>query len=479
MESKVNYSDVIIIGAGPAGIFTAYKLIELSTKYGKQLKITIFEKGKDIYNRVCPKRDNENKDCVGCNPCNIMHGFGGAGTFSDCKLSLTPYVGGDILNYRSENKALKYIKEVDDIISSFDVDSHLRKVSCSDSSEFEKIKKTANENNISIINCPTKHLGTDGTLLVMKNMRDYLINRGVEIKFNHDIDISSLSKENENSNLYFIYDKNGDVYVSSKIVVAVGRSGSKELKNFCKFNHVMMKEKGTDIGVRVETDAKITNKITDILYDMKFSYYDLFTGFKARTFCTNPKGYVSEEHYGDYAVANGHSFANKKSNRTNFAVLVSTSYNSDFARDLVKIANKYSKNKIIVNNFMEFMHESIIELEQYKNAINYKLDYDLLTLKNASSNLNLTKFMPIEISRTITDFIKQLDKIMPGLNSPSTYVYGLETKFYSDMVITDNNFKISNGDIYTIGDGAGKTRGIIQSAISGIIAAKDIFKRMC
>lgn len=466
-----NYSDIAIVGAGPAGIFTAYKLVEQSIKYGKQLKISIFEKGKNIYERKCPIRDNENRPCVHCNPCSIMHGFGGAGTFSDCKLSLTPYVGGDLYKYRSEEKISKYIKEVDSIFSYFDKDANKRKVSNNDSVYVNEIKEMAENYYIDFIDCPTKHLGTDGTLEVMKAMYEYLVNMKVDFHFNFDALV-----EVEDS-IYKLYDTscNDDIiYVSGNVVLAVGRSGNKWIKTFCKTNNIKISSKGADIGVRVETDAEVTDKITDVLYDMKFSYKSHITGLKARTFCTNPKGYVSEEHYGNYAVVNGHSFSDKKSERTNFAILVSTDYTSDQVMDMVRVANKYANGKILCNDILKFKASSFDRfIDTYYTTL-----FEKRTLKNVYTANSITKYLPIEVCMTISDFVERLNFIMPGLISEDTYVYAIEAKFYSDVVETNNDFKINNYNIYAIGDGAGKTRGIIQSAISGIIVAKDIFKRM-
>lgn len=466
--------DVAIIGAGPAGLLTAYTLTENNDN---KLKIIVFDKGKDIYNRTCPMRNKAGQSCVNCKPCNIMSGFGGAGTFSDCKLTLsTDGVGGNLADYIGVEKANKYVNKVDKIYSKFDDYRNKRKIIGENYNDVIKDIKDECERllGINLTYAPTKHLGTDGTYTVMKRLQAYLINKGV--KFEFSTDVTNINRDINGE--FFItakllYLKDNYTTSAKHVVIAPGRSGNAWLKNIANNLNIKTKSNKVDIGVRVEVPAVSVKTLTDNLYDMKLSYVDKYTGDKIRTFCTNPEGFVSEEHYGDLAVVNGHSFADKKSDRTNFALLVTLNddnLNSDYTRKIVELCNATYKGKIVKQKFNEF--SCCVPLGTDKN-----IKYDT-TLKTAVDG-NLDLILPKRISSLIKSFIKQLSWITDKrIDNDLTTIYGIEAKFYSDLIEVDNNMQTSIPNLYCIGDGAGITRGITQAASSGIIVAENILNNM-
>ena len=461
--------NIIIIGAGPAGLFTAYKLIN-NKNINKNYNVIIIDKGKDIDKRDCPMRYGSK--CLHCSPCNILHGFGGSGTFSDCKLSLTPYgVGGDIIDYVDCEKAESLVDEVDSVLASFDNDKEKRKIIGNDIDTIFKLKEKYNIINLDLLYCPTKHLGTDGTYNVMLNLRKYLENMGVTFYFN--IEVTNISKMT--NDMFYIdsmfYSEQHSFYCS-KLIISPGRSGNTWLKNIAKSLHIKTKNHKVDIGVRVETLSIITKELTDLLYDIKLSYIDKLSGNKVRTFCTNPNGYVSEEHYQDnLAIVNGHSFANKKSNNTNFALLVTLNeenLNTEYITNIVKNANILSENKIICQEYDDFIHNKITnESTIIKPTLSYAVfkDFNLI--------------LPTQVTNMIKEIMNRLNIICPGIiNKGNTLLYGIETKFYSDKIETNNNFETSVKNLYVGGDGAGITRGIIQAASTGLVIAEDIINNL-
>lgn len=454
-------TDVAIVGMGPAGLFTAFQLVRTAEQLNKNISIIMYDAGNELSNRFCPLR-GEGQKCLNCNPCNITHGFGGSGTFSDCKLSLTPYVGGEIITKLGLSKTEELIKSVENLFDFFDDDSKLRKIIGGDSSNNDNIDTLAKESDILYTPCPTKHLGTDGTYKVMKNMYEYLKNSG-KVKFKFNTNITDIGKITEG---YILLDDDNDLLdTAEKVVLAVGRSGNKHICSLLKDfdDEINVLDSYLDIGVRVEIDSSITNKVTDALYDMKFSYFDKETKIPVRTFCTNPKGYVSEEHYSDGTVcANGHSYADKKSDRTNFAILARIK-----DKNIIQRVLNNRPHDVFVENFLDFAIDS-------QAVVKEDIDSDRQTLKSAKQG-DVAKLLTQDIVTAITNFIYKLDdKLMPGLKSDVTYIYGPEIKYYSKQIKTDENFKLQDEDIYIIGDGSGTTRGIIQSACSGLHIADKI-----
>lgn len=460
--------DIVIIGSGPAGIFAAYTLATSSSS--NDLHITVIDRGKSILDRKCPMRSNTNKSCVNCKPCNIMNGFGGAGAFSDCKLSLTPYgVGGDICNYIEGKRAEDLINRVEKTFSVFDKNKDSRKVVGSkDDEKVRNIIEKCKNANIDFTLCPTKHLGTDGTYDVMVNMFTFLTEHNVNFLFNTEvITISKISYNDQ----YAIYTKNTTI-TADYIIMAPGRSGDIWLKNLAENLGINTNRRKIDIGVRVETKAKNVKSLTDALYDMKFSYTD-DNGIKTRTFCTNPGGYVSEEHYDNgLAVVNGHSFADHKSENTNFAILVTLDETSEYLHNFVELNNKISGNKIICQNFVDFVNNLTFDY-----SCNSSVSNIIPTLKTAVFG-DLTKILPGTVCMHIYNFINALSNITDEkINTNETLLYGIEAKFYSDIIEVDNNLQTKLHGLYIAGD-AGISRGITQAASCGIVVAENILNEV-
>ena len=465
--------DVIIVGAGPAGIFTAYKLITENPK----LKLLVIDKGSSIDDRHCPLREGKVDRCINCSVCSIMSGFGGAGTFSDCKLSLTPYVGGNILEYMNELTANNLEHTVSDIIDNFDEDRDKRKiVGETVSSNYKSIESSLRLNNLNLTYCPTKHLGTDGTYKVMKNMYKYLSDKGVPFEFNSEFE--SFSKSNlDSETCYNVFTTNSNYYFITKyLVFAVGRSGNRYLMNYLsKLENINIKHRPIDIGIRLETPSANVKFLTDELYDMKIN--SNIDGFKVRTFCTNPNGFVSEENYNGLHVVNGHSYSSIKSDMTNFAVLVTImddSYNSDYVMKFLNFISGNSNKELIYDNTLNFISSyDVLYLDSYS---------DMRTLKNAEKR-DINMYYPFKISNCIKTFLDRFDNFLKNFNKNCSifdgysYIYGPEVKFYSDTVEVNDNFETSISNIYTIGDGAGITRGIMQAASTGLVVANDILKK--
>lgn len=447
---------VLIIGAGPAGIFSAYELSK-----NQNLDIFLVDEGNNLTKRNCVVRTS-NKECVHCKTCNITHGFGGAGTFSDCKLSLTPFnVGGDIVDYIGGYKAKKYIKKVDNIFSRFDTDRDKREtIGSKKNNNYKNIERKLKNVGLSLNYCPTKHLGTDGTLDVMTNMYYYLLTAGVKMYFN-----TKVIKINEDKTI--VTDSPFSCNLDRKydyIIVAVGRSGntwlSKQAKDLC----LKTASDKFDIGVRVEVPYDVTKEPTDELYDMKI-YNKYNHNYKCRTFCTNPKGFVSEEHYDDDIVlANGHSYADTKSEYTNFAVLCTMPlhYNNQ-GINIVKEFNNVTKHKLAVNSF--------------KYAFGFSDENISIDNPNYVTDVRITNYLPKEVNSVLLDFLIKLDKAYPGVFEKAR-LYALEAKFYSSKIEVNKHFETKIKGLYCIGDGSGITRGITQSASSGLVVANHINKRI-
>lgn len=435
---------VVIVGAGPAGLFTAYKLSK-----NKSIEIYILDKGKDIYKRFCAKR--EGKMCIDCKPCNIMCGFGGAGTFSDCKLSLSPIgVGGNIVGYVGEKEAKKLAQKVNFILARFDKDRFKRKtVGKHKTHKYKSIEKKLNSVGLNLTYNPTKHLGTDGTLEVMKKLYEYLLNKGVHFIFDCEVtDVVNSARNWSSNTLKVNYKlKNKEDYLFARfIILAPGRSGNSWLSNLADRLKLEKTSNGFDVGFRVELPAKCLKELTDNLYDMKINL-DCGNGMSIRTFCVNPMGYVSIEHYDEGIVlANGHSYANKKSEYTNFALLV------------------------------HFPNVSLDEGKSFLKEYNDHRQIKRYQYKDINTDEKLASFdLSRQITKYTTNFLEKL-RLLYDIND--IYLNAFEAKFYSDSVVVKENFETNIPGLYAIGDGAGITRGIIQAASTGLVVADDILKKL-
>jgi uncharacterized FAD-dependent dehydrogenase len=457
--------DVIIIGAGPGGIFAAMEL----AKKNSNLKILMLEKGNSIEKRVCPKRTT-NK-CVGCKPCNITTGFAGAGAYSDGKLSLSPDVGGELPEYIGYNTTVDLIKYVDDLYIEFGADKRVHGLD--NPEKIRDIRTKAIQSNLKLIECPVRHMGTEVGYTIYQRIQNYLINDlGIEIKFRTPVQ----SLVVEDNTVVGVRTKD-ETLRADKVLVAVGRDGSEWFTSMCEEYNVETKVGKIDIGIRLETRNEVMQEINDALYEGKLVYYTPTFDDSVRTFCSNPGGVVSTEYYDNHlAVVNGHSYKSDtlKTNNTNFALLVSKSFTEPFreavayGKHIASLGNMLTGNKIMVQRYGDFLRGRRTT-EERLNRNNIRP-----TLIDAVPG-DLCLVLPYRIMKDIDEMIQALDHVSPGLASDETLLYGVEVKFYSNKVTVDKNFQSSINNLYVLGDGAGVTRGLMQASANGVFVARNLY----
>ncbi len=460
--------DVIIIGAGPSGIFCAYELKEKA----KDLRILMIEKGRNIENRKCPKR--ETKTCVGCKPCSITTGFAGAGAFSDGKLSLSPDVGGNLPVILGYDKAVVLIGESDNIYLKFGADENIYGVD--KVKEIQEIRRKAINANLKLIECPIRHLGTEEGYKIYSKLQTHLLEAGVEMMFNTMV--SDLIIE-DNKVVGIKTDKDESIY-ADEIVSAIGREGSEWFSHICEKYSVGTEVGTVDIGVRVEVRDEVMEFLNKNLYEAKLVYYTPTFDDKVRTFCTNPSGEVATEYYENgLAVVNGHAYKSKeyKTNNTNFALLVSKNFTKPFrtpieyGKQIAQLSNMLCDGRILVQTFGDFQRgRRTTEERLCRNNL-------VPTLKDAVPG-DLSLVFPHRIMVDIEEMIMALDKVTPGIASDETLLYGVEVKFYSNKVVINQDFETSIKGLRAIGDGASVTRGLQQASANGISVARSILKKI-
>ncbi len=456
--------DVVIIGAGPSGIFCAYELIHKD----KDMKILLVEKGRKIEERQCPKR--KTKVCVGCKPCSITTGFAGAGAFSDGKLSLSPDVGGNLPEILGYEEAAALMKESDDIYLEFGADKNVYGID--KEKEIREIRKKAINANLKLIECPIRHLGTEEGYKIYARLQQHLLEWGVDMEFRtmvKDIIVE------EGTAKGIITDKEEKIY-GDEIVSAVGREGADWFAHICEKHGIETKVGTVDIGVRVEVRDEIMEFLNENLYEAKLLYHTPTFDDKVRTFCTNPSGEVAAEYYDNgLAVVNGHAYKSRdmKTNNTNFAVLVSKNFTKPFktpieyGKQIAQLSNMLCDGKIMVQTFGDFRRGRRTNEERLcRNNL-------IPTLKDAVPG-DLSLVFPHRIMVDIEEMIFALDKVTPGLASDETLLYGVEVKFYSNKVVVNRDFETSIKGLRAIGDGSSVTRGLQQASANGISVARSI-----
>lgn len=452
--------DVIIVGAGPAGIFAAMELTQNSN-----LKILLLEKGKKVENRKC-LIGIQNESCVNCKPCSIMSGWGGAGAFSDGKLTLTTEFGGWLADYIGKSDLEKLIAYVDDIYVKFGAPN---RIFGEDNGKVKDLELRIARAGLRLIPAKIRHMGTENTLNVLQNMYHFL-EKKVDIKTDTpvtDIEIYS-------SGLKKVKTARGD-FTANYLILAPGRDGAHWFSEQAKKLGITLKNNQVDLGVRVEVPAVTMQEFTDNIWEPKIIYNSRTFDDTVRTFCVNPNGHVVMENTNGIITVNGHAYANSKSSNTNFALLLSQEFTEPFdkpilyGRCIASLANMLS-GSIIVQRYGD--------LKRGRRSTPSRIEKGMVepTLKGAVPG-DLSLVLPHRYMVGITECLEALDKAMPGIASDHTLLYGIEAKFYSARPQLNNNLETPVKGIWAVGDGAGVTRGLIQASVSGVIAARDILAR--
>ncbi|MCR6516073.1 MAG: NAD(P)/FAD-dependent oxidoreductase [Clostridium sp.] len=463
--------EVIIVGAGPAGIFTALEAI----KREPNKKILLVEAGRRIDKRSCPK-EKTNK-CVSCKPyCHITTGFSGAGAFSDGKLSLNYEVGGDLPELIGGNLVQEYIDYADKIYLEFGADEKVEGVENPEA--VKEIRRKAIEGNLKLVDCPIRHLGTEKAQEIYLKLQNHLLDLGVEIRF--DTLAKDLIIENNKITGVLLTDsitKSKDETVKGNcVVVATGRKGADWLKDMCLEHNIDHKAGTVDIGVRVELRNEVMEKVNEVLYESKLIGYPGPFKDKVRTFCQNPGGFVSQENYdNNMAIVNGHSYKDKKSNNTNLAILSSHNFEEPFNKPIeygqkvAELVNMLGNGSIIVQRYGDILAG--------KRTWQKELDRSNVkhTLPDAVAG-DLTSAMPYRTMTNIINFIESLDVVVPGFASEETLLYGPEIKFYSNKVVIDENFETNVSGLYCLGDSSGWTRGLMMASAMGVMMGEKLTK---
>ena len=459
--------DVVIVGAGPAGLFSAYELIEKN----KDLKICLIDQGKLAKNRVCPMK--KTGKCVNCQPCNILSGFGGAGTFSDGKLNFIPKLGkSDLFKYMSESEAYKIIDDTEQIFNKFGMDSE---VYPKNTEKSEEIRRDVTVKGARLLLIKQKHLGSDMLPKYIDDFTNYLKNNGVDIIESGRVD--DIDSDDSQSTLTYYKDGEKHTLQSKYVIVAPGRTGAGWLQELLDRHKIPYFSQSIEIGVRVEVRKEVLQSITDVIYDPTIFIKTKTYGDEIRTFCTNPGGYVAKENYYGYICVNGHALKNQKSNNSNFAFISKVTLTQpvtntrEYGESIARIANVLGDNKPII--------QTLKDLRSGRRSEWHRINKGFIepTLKDCVAG-DLALVLPYRIITNILEGLEQLDKIIPGVNNGETLLYGPEIKFFSNEIETDNNFKIKDKNLYFIGDGAGKAGNIVVAAATGLISARDILSKL-
>lgn len=461
--------DVVIIGAGPAGLFSAYELINKN----KDLKIAVLDRGFRVKKRVCPM-NKLGIACQNCNPCAILSGYGGAGTFSDGKLNFIPKLGkSDLTKYMLESEAFKLIDETEEIFNKFNMDAE---VFPSNMTEAMEIRKKVAVAGAKLLIIKQKHLGSDHLPTYIDEICDYLVNNGVTlIDRANVIDIKTINEDNHEIT-YETPGKN-EVISGKNVIVAPGRTGAKWVQELADKYNIPYLSQSIEIGVRIEVRKDIMEEITSVIYDPTIFIKTKTYGDEIRTFCTNPGGFVAKENYYGYICVNGHALKEVKSNNTNFAFISKVNLTEPvtntrlYGESIARIANVLGDGKPII--------QSLRDLKNGRRSDWHRINKGFIepTLKDCVAG-DLALVLPHRIITNILEGLETLDKIIPGVNNDDTLLYGPEIKFFSNEIETDNNFKLKDDNIYFIGDGAGKAGNIVTAAATGLVAARDILKRI-
>ncbi len=452
----MNY-DVIIIGAGPGGIFAAYELLQ----HKPQLKIAVFEAGHPLSKRNCPIDGEKIKTCIGCKSCSIMSGFGGAGAFSDGKYNITNDFGGTLYEYIGKKQALDLMHYVDEINMRYGGEGTKLY-----STAGTKFKTLCIQNDLHLLDASVRHLGTDINYVVLENLYAYLQDK---VEFFFDTPVETVMAE---ENGYTVQCKNGS-YHCDKCIISVGRSGSKWMEHVCKALHIPTKSNRVDIGVRVELPAAVFAHLTDELYESKIVYRTETYGDKVRTFCMNPRGAVVNENTNGIITVNGHSYEDpaKQTENTNFALLVAKHFSEPF-----KDSNGYGESIARLSNMLGggVIVQRFGDLIRGRRSTEKRMEDSFFTPTLNATPGDLSLVLPKRILDGIIEMIYALDKVAPGTANDDTLLYGVEVKFYNMEVEVDSRLMSRHDGLYIIGDGSGITHSLSHASASGVHVARDI-----
>lgn len=460
---QANDFDVLIVGAGPAGIFAALELSQ-----NPKMRVAILEKGDDIDRRHCPLREHGGT-CHHCKPCAILDGWGGAGAFSDGKLTLSPAVGGHLAEILGEAQAATLIRQADAMYCQFGAPDKIHGIY---TDEIESLEKRAALANLHFVSVPIRHIGTERCVDLMRAMRDALLARGVTIRTRTDV----AKILTENGHVRGVEIGKGERIEAGAVILAPGREGAAWLEATAKSLGLTIARNPVDLGVRVEVPAPVLEPITRLVYESKFIYYSDKFDDQVRTFCMCPYGEVSTEFVGDVMTVNGHSFAEHRTANTNFALLVSKNFTEPFddpiayGKSVARLANLLSGGILV---------QRLGDLEEGRRSTHERLSRSIVepTLPSATpGDLNLV--LPYRYVVDILEMLRALDKVAPGVASRHTLLYGVEAKFYSNRLKLTPEMETEVAGLFACGDGAGVTRGLIQASVSGMITARTLLSRL-
>ena len=449
--------DVIIIGAGPGGIFSAYELAQRAPS----LKVAVFEAGHALDKRHCPIDGEKIKSCIGCKSCSIMSGFGGAGAFSDGKYNFTNDFGGTLYEYIGKKQALDLMKYVDEINMRYGGEG--TKLYTTAGSRF---KTLCIQNDLHLLDASVRHLGTDINYIVLENLYGYLKDK---VDFYFDTPVQSVSVVEDG---YEVHCQN-QTYSCRECVISVGRSGSKWMETVCRQLEIPVKSNRVDIGVRVELPAEVFAHLTDELYESKIVYRTQKYGDKVRTFCMNPKGAVVNENTNGIITVNGHSYEDpeKQTENTNFALLVAKHFSEPF-----KDSNGYGESIARLSNMLGggVIVQRFGDLIAGRRSTPSRIEEAFITPTLNATPGDLSLVLPKRILDGIIEMIYALDKIAPGTANEDTLLYGVEVKFYNMEVEVNQNLESKYPGLYIVGDGSGITHSLSHASASGVYVARKI-----
>ena len=450
--------DVIIVGAGPGGIYSAYELVKLAPS----LKIAVFETGNPLEKRKCPIDGKKIKSCIGCKTCAIMTGFGGAGAFSDGKYNITNNFGGTLHEYIGKDKAIELMKYVDEINM-----SHGGEGTKLYSTANTGIKKLCLQNNLHLLDASVRHLGTDINYIVLTNLYNKL-KESVDFYFNTPVE----NVEPRDGGGYIVNTANAS-YECGRCIISVGRSGSKWMETVCRDLQIPTRSNRVDIGVRVELPAEIFSHLTDELYESKIVYRTEKFQDMVRTFCMNPYGAVVTENTNGIVTVNGHSYEDpaKHTQNTNFALLVAKHFSEPFSD-----SNGYGESIARLSNMLGggVIIQRFGDLIRGKRSTPSRISESFVTPTLNATPGDLSLVIPKRILDGIIEMLYALDKIAPGTANDDTLLYGVEVKFYNMEVAIDENLETNHKGLYMIGDGSGVTHSLSHASASGVHVARHI-----